>query len=154
MVDSIGNLVLYRTPSKAVIKNRREFYALRKKRGESTEKWLKRVRTHVNCCEFLTFSEYLLIDKFICGLNNEEIESIQNAHTWTLELLNEYFISQPAGNAVNTAVDDQNQIVSLDIVKCESVSTLKWTYVTKFIMINRFYFHVVCMYISGGLRIF
>lgn len=117
MVDVIGDSILYKSPSEAAIKNRREFYALRKKRGETTKKWLERVCTHASCCEFLTLTEYILIDKFVCGLNNEEIESILNTDTWTLNLLNERFVNRQAGIVVNAA--------PIDIVKCEPVSTMK-----------------------------
>lgn len=151
MVDTIGNLVLYRTPSKAVIKNRRKFYALRKKRGESTGKWLERIRTHAIGCEFLTFTEYALIDKFVCGLNNEEIEAILNTDTWTLNLLNESFanrVNRAVPTAVNAVKGDQKQAVLFDIVKCESVSTLKRTLYKK-----NMYLFVVVTFISYVIQV-
>lgn len=128
MDDVLDDWALYTLPSKEIIENRKDFYSLRKKRRESIQQWLERVRIQAGRCEFLKFTDYLLIDKFICELNNEEIESIRYTSTWTLKLLNESLVNRNNAIAVNATIDDPNELIliPLDTVKSEPVCMVIW----------------------------
>lgn len=127
MVHTICDWDSYKTPSNTVLKNRREFYSLQRKRREPTDQWLSRVKSCIRHCEFPTTIEFLLIDRFVCELNGAELKIIQSANTWTLNQLLECFLDKnnDTGNIeANSAVDEnvnQNQNIPLDIVKSEPV---------------------------------
>lgn len=112
MSNSVGVLDLYKTPSNEILKHRKRFYGLRRKGNEPIPMWLTRVQNSINCCKYPTFIiEFLLIDRFICGLINTETATIQLANTWSLKRIVEYFLEQNVNDTVNI------------IVKSEPVST-------------------------------
>lgn len=92
MADPQLDLDVYKIPSNEILKNRREFYGLRRKDVDETTIWLKRVEYYIRRCEFPTiFVQFLLVDRCICGLNNTELATIQNANNWTLNKLLDHF---------------------------------------------------------------
>lgn len=102
MANSVNNLNSYKIPTVEILQNRREFYGLQRKYDDNTTTWLKRIENCIRCCEFPAFVEYLLIDRFVCGLNANELKSI--------------------GNAVYDSVNQiENIALNMDIVKCEPV---------------------------------
>lgn len=109
--------IKYKIPSNKTRRNRSLFHGLKKNRRELIKKWFQRVQSHISHCEFEKLTEILLIDKFFCELNDEEIKSFQGTDTWTLNQLNEYFSCRnihfecaneaPNGNDGNQFDDDQ-----------------------------------------------
>lgn len=58
----------YKIPSEETRKNRKLFYNLHRERDELIESWLDRVQSRCNCCDFMKFTNFLVIDKFTCEL--------------------------------------------------------------------------------------
>lgn len=110
----VFNLELYTVP---ILQNHREFYGLRREFDESIDRWLKRAEICIRRCEFPTIiEEFLLFDRFVCGLNSAELRTIQSvSKSWTLnQLLDRYNYLQ--ANNVN-----ENQNIPSDMVKSEPV---------------------------------
>lgn len=86
MVDNdVGDRKLYKIPSDEVLGNRSEFYGMSRKTGETIEKWLYRVFSHIDGCDFPKSVEYILTDKFVCGLDSDEREFIRKADpNWSM----------------------------------------------------------------------
>lgn len=88
---------LYKPPKKEILKNRKAFYDLKRKKSESTDKWLERIQKCIDCCDFPKFMEFILIDRFVCGLNKTEMEIILKTENWSLKQLLEHFLNQSGG---------------------------------------------------------
>lgn len=73
---------LYEIPDSTIIEHRIEFYSMHKESTEALEKWLHRVRNSVDYCQFGTLRDFLLMDKFFCELNDDEIQILNNTETW------------------------------------------------------------------------
>lgn len=84
--------LFYKTPSTEILRHRREFYGLWKRCDDQIGTWLDRVQNQIDRCEFpsVLSCEYLLIDKLVCELNDDERAFIQSANTWTLLDLKSY----------------------------------------------------------------
>lgn len=123
MVDTICGLDEYRMPSKEILRNRQEFYSLWRRSDDRTATWLKRIQNCIRRCGYpMVFMEFLLFDRFVCGSDANELESIQCVKSWSLEqmpedFLNIFGIDDPV---VNENVS-QNENISLGIVKSEPV---------------------------------
>lgn len=101
MSDSVRLVDLYKTPSEEIRKNRIKFHHLRRNSRESSANWLSRVQKAIDRCKYPSFMiEFMLIDRFICGLIQTETSTIQLASTWSLQQIAEYFVEQP--QVVNT----------------------------------------------------
>lgn len=132
------NLNLYKTPSIEIVRHRKEFYGLWTRCDDEPASWLNRVQIQINRCEFpaVISREFLLIDKFVCELNDEQREFIHKANTWTLAELIDYFANRKGSNGANpaTTIDksihhNKQQIPSSSLaspsmvaIKCEFVS--------------------------------
>lgn len=127
MVDVLCNRIMYKTPSNAVLTNRKMFYGLQRKRREPIEQWLKRIQNCIDYCKYPSTIEFLLIDKFVCGLNKCELEIIQSAQNWTLKQLLEHFLIENTDfkhSETNSTINEyiiSNEIISLDVLKFEPV---------------------------------
>lgn len=94
MVDLVSTLNEYKIPSHEILKNRRTFHGLQKEVSESVDRWLKRVQLCIDCCEFPTvIIEFLLIDRFVCGLNVSELKCMESVDIWTVKHLLEYYFN-------------------------------------------------------------
>lgn len=113
---------LYKAPKKEILKNRKAFYELKRRKSETTDKWLQRIKKCIDCCDFPMFIEFLVIDRFVCGLNKTEMEIILNTEAWSLKQLLENFLNRN-GDKVKNGRSKRN--VSTPPVDSESVSTLK-----------------------------
>lgn len=112
----------YRIPSDGIQRNRRVFYGLRRKSDESISQWLNRVKSYIRHCEFSRFKEFLLIDRFVCGLNPNELATIQNLKKcWTVKQLLEHYLDEDADQA-KSVVD--NNIDEKQDNESESVCSL------------------------------
>lgn len=135
MTESICGVDLYEIPSDTVLKHRKVFYGLWRRSDDQTTTWLERVRNCIRRCEFPKLIEYLLIDRFVCELNQKEKNSIRAAaEIWSFKLLNQYLvcknvaIGRGGGKNATITIDnaiDQTQLIlssSMVAVKSELVS--------------------------------
>lgn len=133
MADIDCNLNLYQAPSIEILRHRREFYGLLQGSEEQTTTWLNRIQSQIDRCEFPSFMsrEYLLIDKFVCALNDDEREFIRSVSTWTLMELNEYLANKEMrlnneveANSTTDIAIEQNPAIPMALItlKCEFVS--------------------------------
>lgn len=122
---------LYKVPPNTIIENRKTFYGLKRRNSDSIQAWFERVRSYINHCKYPKIIEFLLVDKFMCGLNTDELESIRLVDTWSFRKLHEYLkdeqITQTNRNA-NVVVNNQHinsyeEILGV-VVKCEFVSRI------------------------------
>lgn len=92
MAETIFNVEIYKIPSKEILRNRQVFYGLWRSSDDETATWLKRVQNCIHCCDFPTIiMELLLFDRFVCGLDANELESLQSVNeSWTLKQLLEH----------------------------------------------------------------
>lgn len=118
-IDS--NLYLYKIPTREIIENRREFYRLKRENDEQPVAWLDRVQYHIICCAFPKIVEYFLIDKCLCALNTNELESVRRVavNTWSFDQLHEYFDDWKIGA---DQPNNGNILVDSVTIKCEFVS--------------------------------
>lgn len=128
MVDTSFNWKLYSVPSKVILQKRKDFYGLRRKKRESTNQWLNRIQKGINCCKFPSFVEFLLIDRFVCGLDAVELKTIQSANkSWTLKQITELFLDWK--NIENGQTNTNGALKAADVVK----SVWNFKYLTFFL---------------------
>lgn len=110
MADSEGNRNLYKTPPNEILRHRKKFYGLTK-RCDDTASWMSRLQSQISRCEFppVLSREFLLIDRFVCELTDNETEFLRRTNTWTLMELTEYLI-------------DRNISTNRDVVSCMNIS--------------------------------
>lgn len=126
MAGTASKFNSYRVPSDGIQRNRRVFYGLRRKSDETISQWLNRAQSYISHCEFSTYKEFLLIDRFVCGLNANELESIKNVNkTWTVKQLlkhvNSDIDSRPI--AAELVIDNSININENQDIKSESVGS-------------------------------
>lgn len=128
MVDLVCDWnVLYEAPSNQILRNRRAFYGLKRKAKETVEQWLKRIQSSIRCCEFPTIIEFLLIDRFVCGLNRNELKIMRCVQGWTVKQLIDMFSIQnivndtPESNFADSEYIVPNQMLTADLIKSEPV---------------------------------
>lgn len=126
MSDTTWKRHLYKAPKKEIIQNRKTFYDLKRGKNESTDEWLKRVQKCISSCDFPIFVEFLLIDRFVCGLNKTEMQIILNTETWSLKQLLEYFLNQNINTECTEKSDTADRNVSARAMDSESVNVLKY----------------------------
>lgn len=80
-------MIVYKTPTITAYHNRRQFHATQKSQNESISDWFKRLQNCVVQCDFEHISDYMLIDKFVSGLNETDFEKISQVQTWTADEL-------------------------------------------------------------------
>lgn len=111
MVDSVCNWDFYKIPTIEILQYRTAFYSLRRRHDQSIEQWLKRVRELIDFCKFPLFYKYLLMDRFICGLNFVELQALENAGKFSTldELLHNLSQQNKQPNANPMAADGSSQ---------------------------------------------
>lgn len=123
------NVNSYKIPSKEILRHRSEFFGLWRRSDDQASIWLKRVQNCIHYCEFPTYiAELMLIDRFVSGLNADELKSIQKVKkSWTLKQLLAHFSKKTndtsyigAASIINKNVN-QIENISLDAVKHEPV---------------------------------
>lgn len=113
---------LYKAPKKEILKNRKAFYELKRRKSESIDKWLQRIQKCIDCCDFPDFVEFLVIDRFVCSLNKAEMEIILNTEAWSLKQLLEHFLNR---NGDKVKSDKPKRNVPASPMHSESVNILK-----------------------------
>lgn len=125
MVETVFNLQSYKIQSNEIIQNRRAFYGLLRRSEDKTTTWLKQVQNCVRRCEYpKIIMEFLLFDRFICELNDNELPSMESVNkSWTLQQLLEHFYGTGHIETVSAVIDiaNQNENTVLDSVKSEPV---------------------------------
>lgn len=125
MADTVFNLQLYTIQSNEILRNRRAFYGLLRRSEDKTTAWLKQVKNCIRRCEYpKIIMEFLLFDRFICELNDNELTSMESVNkSWTLQQLLEHFYGTGHIETVSAVVDiaKQNENTVLDSVKSEPV---------------------------------
>lgn len=125
MADPIFNLDFYEMPSNEILRHRREFYSLSRRSDDQSTTWLKRIRNCIRRCDFpAILVEFLLFDRFVCGLNDNGLKSVRSvSKSWTLKQLLEPFLEErtDAGHTEgNLPIDDtRNQIMVKSEQVCE-----------------------------------
>lgn len=129
MTDSVSSLGLYKIPSEEILQNRRAFYDLWRRSDDKTVAWMKRIQNCIQCCDYpKIIMDFLLFDRFVCGLNANESKSIQSViEYWSLDELLEYFSKKNNDTIyinINSLIDKnvkQHQTIALAVVKTEPV---------------------------------
>lgn len=67
-------MVEYVTPSKEAFHCRKIFHSSQRDQGETNAEWFNRVIESLKDCEYLELSEFMLMDKFLTGLDKELFE--------------------------------------------------------------------------------
>lgn len=116
----------------AIYKQRSEFYTLHKGNAEPIEKWLDRVRYSIGSCQFGALTDFLLMDKFICELDEEDIQklwatgpsSFDDVYVSVIEngLLQKDFFSDNNGDYLNST----NHIGSSAILPTSCAEAMKF----------------------------
>lgn len=109
----------YETPSEAILQNRNAFYLSQKDNAEPIAQWFYRIRQSIENCNFGSLTDFLLIDKFICSLNSEEVRWIRKTDMWSLDQWINAIIDQ-----LNTETNPQNLTVIDDFLKVELDDTV------------------------------
>ncbi|WP_230132599.1 hypothetical protein, partial [Campylobacter jejuni] len=63
--------IIYKTPSHLAFNCRKIFHAMEKNPTEDLEQWFFRIQSVITDCDFDNFSDFMLIEKFISGLNEK-----------------------------------------------------------------------------------
>lgn len=126
MVELIGNLDLYKIPSEEIRQNRKIFYSLHREDDEQITPWLDRVQSSSNRCGFAKFANFLIVDRFICGLKHSELNFLDSSNSWSLKRLKNLLTNQDIQTEfMNTNEQIYGKIdhdASIAVVKCETVS--------------------------------
>lgn len=132
MLKAMTNLNLYKIPSKIIRQNRKIFHDLHRNDAEPMELWLDRVESALNRCEYPVFAKFLLIDKFMSEMNNDEIEIMVQSdirrYTWSYKQLREYISDQkyhqrhPETNTLpGKDAQSNDELIPLNQIKTEPV---------------------------------
>lgn len=84
----------YQTPSENVLQSRKVFYLSYKVKKEPVLEWLRRLKTCIDGCDFGPFADFLLIDKFICELDTNELNELNFIGALSLDRLLEVLENQ------------------------------------------------------------
>lgn len=108
-------MIVYETPSVTAFHNRRQFHAAQKTQNESISDWFKRLQKLNNRCNFQKVTDYMLIDKFVSGLSDDDFSKISKVAAWTAQEM----ILVVIGNAhifkTTSSKDDDEDIQSNNI---------------------------------------
>lgn len=110
---------------------RKEFYAANKEQLETIENWLLRVRKMANTCKFGIYSNKMILDKFITGLEAHLLDHLCGSSktlgiTTTLKKIESYNLKIGEENKIerstieeNDKIDDRTSSMELRISSCK-----------------------------------
>lgn len=75
----------YVTPSKSVFQNRKLFHSHQKEQYETVDQWFRCIVNSLESCKYGKLSEFMLIDKFITGLDDETYCKFASWATLTMD---------------------------------------------------------------------
>lgn len=74
-------MLAYRPPPLDALMCRRSFYSNSKLSTESITDWFERVAKSINGCEFDNFTDIMLIDKFLSGIDEAVYQQIRKENS-------------------------------------------------------------------------
>lgn len=82
----ISDGIYYKIPSNNILDHRRKFYGLKKSNVEAIKKWFERVFSYADGCDYPESIKFVLMDKFMSELSNEERDHIRKADSnWSIK---------------------------------------------------------------------
>lgn len=128
----------YQIPSEVILNSRKLFYLLQKVKEESVFEWLRRIKICVDSCDFGISTDFLLIDKFICELDIDEIAVLKSIGILTWDRLLEALENQTVfiENCVKEDLDELSNDIEHKIleIKLDIVSVLFLLKISSFII--------------------
>lgn len=85
VLNSLSNF--YQTPTDTVLQHRNAFYSIQKETTEPVVDWFCRIRGAIEHCNFGDLDNFLVIDKFFCGLDDNAKRLLRQTNTWSAEQL-------------------------------------------------------------------
>lgn len=73
----------YQTPTDTVLQHRNAFYSIQKETTETVANWFCRIRRATEYCDFGDLGDFLVIDKFFCGLDDDAKQLLRQTNTWS-----------------------------------------------------------------------
>lgn len=98
----------YKTPCISTFLCRKSFHTNEKHQNESIVEWFQRVFASIDGCEYGQLSDFMLIDKFLSGLEKELFENLDIKAILTVDKL----VSSVYGQ-FSTACEDENNDATL-----------------------------------------
>lgn len=88
-MSNVSNLlsIFYEIPTDAILEHRKHFYSTEKEATEPVAEWFCRIRNAIEHCEFGGFSNFLIIDKFFCGLDDDAKRWLRKTKSWSTDQL-------------------------------------------------------------------
>lgn len=122
-------MIEFKPPSLSAFRCRRVFHKCKRKQTEDYEEWFNRISDSMVNCSYGAFNDFMLIDKFMSGLNDYDLEQFSQKKLWSEKQLL-LFIKELKLNSQKYVdsienVDDLKIPKSVDAIKNEdTVSTL------------------------------
>lgn len=79
--------LFYEIPTDAVLEHRKKFYSTEKELTEPIAEWFCRIRSAIEHCDYGDFSNFLIIDKFFCGLDADAKRWLRKTKAWSADQL-------------------------------------------------------------------
>lgn len=76
---------MYELPSKSAFVQRKLFHANQRDQNETAHEWFYRVFECLNGCKFGEYADFMLIDKFFSGLDNDSFDEYAVKTTFTID---------------------------------------------------------------------
>lgn len=123
MVNTVSDLDFYKIPLNGIQQTRIEFYNLKRGIDETIEQWMNRVQSSIICCDFpANIYRFLLIDRFLCGLHQAEMQVIRSAGTWsTLKQLIALLTKQK-----DVSAENQENIVDITVPETVCIAVISY----------------------------
>lgn len=118
----------YVVPSMSVYQSRRIFHTKQRNRYESLEEWFHRVFKNLNDCDYGKLADFILIDKFISGLDSETIEKFpQNERLTVNEVVSSIRLQRNDANGlIHETSEDTTHFLAVEDIKVEVSEKICW----------------------------
>lgn len=119
----------YEIPTDAILEHRKFFYSTQKEATEPVAEWFCRIRNVIEHCEFGDFSNFLIIDKFFCGLNDDAKRWLRKTKTWSTDQLYQEIIDSKflieATDSQDVIAENRSEIDGLLKIESDDVVSSK-----------------------------
>lgn len=109
----------YRTPTEAILQHRQTFYLIQKESTEPIAEWFCRIRSAIEHCDFGDIGDFLVIDKFFCGLDSDVGGWLHKNTTWSADQLFQAIIDPEFPDSNNMIVEHRLGIDELLRIELE-----------------------------------
>lgn len=121
--------MIFKVPSQLAFHSRQVFHSYEREKTENIDLWMLRIKHSIASCEYETLTEFMLIDKFLSGLNNEDFKMFSQHASWTEELLRTFVTEnklQVPNNGAGEYVNSINDYISFQdvVVKEEDINVM------------------------------